>query len=149
VTAFQSFVVDRAPFEISAALDLYQIVFVIAKQPEHHIATIGSIVCCLEPIRQRFGGIAFYFDGLVCKCGPMILRLPAFIGAFLSSLYNPSLEILALRQPVSALKRKNPRPRLKMQDRILLRLIKPGSAGVLANSSSFRSRRNTGTPEGR
>jgi hypothetical protein len=71
-------------------------------------------------------------------------RFPAFINALFCSRYNLSLEILALRQQVSVLKRKNPRPRLKMQDRILLRLIKPGSAGVLADSSPFRSRRNTG-----
>lgn len=52
----------------------------------------------------------------------------AFVGAFFCSRYHLGLEILALRQQIGVLKRKNPRPRLKKADRlfwILLRRIWP------------------------
>ena len=50
--------------------------------------------------------------------------LPFFLGfffclsAFFRSRYSLGLEILALRQQLSVLKRKNPRPRLRIQDRM-------------------------------
>lgn len=54
--------------------------------------------------------------------------------AFFRSRYNLSLEILALRQQLGVLKRKRPRPRLRMQDRmfwILLRRLWPAWRNVL------------------
>ena len=58
----------------------------------------------------------------------------ACFSAFLRSRYNLSLEILALRQQLGVLKRKQPRPRLRMQDRIfwiLLRRLWPAWRDVL------------------
>ena len=66
--------------------------------------------------------------------------IPFFIGfltclsAFFRSRYNLSLEILALRQQLGVLKRKHPRPRLRIQDRIfwiLLRRLWPAWSNVL------------------
>jgi len=66
--------------------------------------------------------------------------IPFFVGfltclsAFFGSRYNLSLEILALRQQLGILKRKNPRPRLRIQDRIfwiLLRRLWPAWTNVL------------------
>src|SRR5262245_48719508 len=74
---------------------------------------------------------------LCYKSGPMI---PFFIGfltglsSFFRSRYNLGLEILALRQQLGILKRKHPRPRLRIQDRIfwiLLRRLWPGWSSVL------------------
>ena len=74
---------------------------------------------------------------LCYKSGPMI---PFFIGfltclsAFFRSRYNLGLEILALRQQFGVLKRKQPRPRLRVQDRIfwiLLRRLWPAWRNVL------------------
>jgi hypothetical protein len=65
---------------------------------------------------------------------------PSFIGllgcfsAFFRSRYSLSLEILALRQQLGILKRKQPRPRLQIQDRIfwiLLRRLWPAWSHVL------------------
>jgi putative transposase len=56
------------------------------------------------------------------------------LNSFFRSRYNLSLEILALRQQLGVLKRKNPRPRLRMQDRIfwiLLRRLWPAWSNVL------------------
>ena len=56
------------------------------------------------------------------------------LSAFFRSRYNLSLEIIALRQQLSVLKRKNPRPRLRMRDRIfwiLIRRLWPGWSNVL------------------
>ena len=56
--------------------------------------------------------------------------IPFFVGfltglsGFFRSRYNLGLEILALRQQVGVLKRKHPRPRLRMQDRIFLILLR-------------------------
>jgi hypothetical protein len=55
-------------------------------------------------------------------------------GAFFRSRYNLGLEILALRQQLGVLKRKNPRPRLQIQDRvfwILLRRLWPAWSNAL------------------
>jgi hypothetical protein len=74
---------------------------------------------------------------LCYKSGRMI---PFFIGfltclsAFFRSRCNLSLEILALRQQLGVLKRKNPRPRLRTQDRmfwVLLRRLWPAWSNVL------------------
>jgi len=67
----------------------------------------------------------------------MIAMLVSFLtafSAFLRSRYNLSLEIIALRQQLGVLKRKHPRPRLRMHDRIfwiLLRRLWPGWSNVL------------------
>jgi hypothetical protein len=45
-----------------------------------------------------------------------VLTLSCWFRAFLRSRNNLGLEILALRQQVSVLKRKNPRPRLNTWD---------------------------------
>jgi putative transposase len=62
--------------------------------------------------------------------------IPFFINllTLFRSRYCLSLEILALRQQLGVLKRKNPRPRLRMQDRIfwiLLRRLWPAWRNVL------------------
>src|SRR3989442_249029 len=56
--------------------------------------------------------------------------IPFFIGfltclsAFFRSRYNLSIEILALRQQLGVLKRKQPHPRLRTQDRIFWVLLR-------------------------
>ena len=58
----------------------------------------------------------------------------AFFSAFFRSRYNLSLEIIALRQQLGVLKRKTPRPRLRMVDRvfwILLHRLWPGWCNAL------------------
>jgi putative transposase len=58
----------------------------------------------------------------------------AFLNAFFRSRYSLGLEILALRQQLRVLKRKHPRPRLRVEDRIfwiLLRRLWPTSSNVL------------------
>jgi putative transposase len=66
--------------------------------------------------------------------------IPFFVGfltclsAFFRSRYNLGLEILALRQQLGVLKRKHPRPRLRIQDRIfriLLRRLWPAWRNIL------------------
>jgi putative transposase len=66
--------------------------------------------------------------------------IPFFVGfltclsAFFRSRYNLGIEILALRQQLGVLKRKHPRPRLCIQDRvfwILLRRLWPAWSNVL------------------
>jgi len=56
-----------------------------------------------------------------------------FLGAFFRCRCNLSLEIAALRQQLGVLKRKNPRPRLRIKDRvfwILLRRLWPSWSNV-------------------
>ena len=58
----------------------------------------------------------------------------AFVSSFFRSRYNLSLEIIALRQQLGVLKRKHPRPRLRVGDRvfwILLRQLWPAWTNVL------------------
>ena len=66
--------------------------------------------------------ISFFVDFLAC------------LSALVRSRYNLGLEILALRQQLGVLKRKHPRPRLQLQDRlfwILLRRLWPAWRDVL------------------
>ena len=49
---------------------------------------------------------------------PFLLTFFSSLSAFFRSRYSLSLEILALRQQLCVLKRKNPRPRLRFQDRL-------------------------------
>ena len=77
-------------------------------------------------------------DGPICyKSQPMIpffLTFFPWLSAFFRSRYSLSLEILALRQQLCVLKRKHPRPRLRIQDRlfwIFLRRLWPAWASVL------------------
>jgi hypothetical protein len=51
---------------------------------------------------------------------PFLIGLLTCLGAFFRSRYNLGLEILALRQQLGVLKRKYPRARLRIQDRIFL-----------------------------
>jgi len=56
------------------------------------------------------------------------------LSAFFRSRYNLGLEILALRQQLGVLKRRHPRPRLRIQDRIfwiLLRRLLPAWSNIL------------------
>jgi hypothetical protein len=56
------------------------------------------------------------------------------LSAFFRSRYNLGIEILALRQQLCVLKRKHPRPRLRIQDRIfwvLLRRLWPAWSNIL------------------
>src|SRR5512136_3132168 len=56
------------------------------------------------------------------------------LSAFFRSRYSLTLEILALRQQLGVLKRKNPRPRLQIHDRvfwILLRRLWPAWKNIL------------------
>jgi hypothetical protein len=65
---------------------------------------------------------------------PFSFGFLTFLSGFFHSRYNLGLEILALRQQLGVLKRKNPRPRLRMQDRtfwILLRHLWPSWSKVL------------------
>jgi hypothetical protein len=78
------------------------------------------------------------FERILCyKFGSMIALLMDFLtclSAFFRSRYNLGLEILALRQQLGVLKRKQPRPRLRVQDRmfwILLRHLWPAWRNVL------------------
>jgi putative transposase len=59
---------------------------------------------------------------------PFCIGFFAFLGAFFRSRYNLGVEILALRKQLGVFKRKNPRPRLTIKDRvfwILLRRLWP------------------------
>ena len=56
--------------------------------------------------------ISFFVDFLAC------------LGALVRSRYNLGLEILALRRQLVILKRKSPRPRLQLQDRIFWILLR-------------------------
>ena len=65
---------------------------------------------------------------------PLFMGLLVCLGAFFRSRYNLGLEILALRQQLGVLKRRHPRPRLRIQDRIfwiLLRRLWPAWSNVL------------------
>jgi putative transposase len=57
-----------------------------------------------------------------------------FLSSFFRSRYNLGLEIIALRQQLGVLKRKHPRPRLRIRDRmfwVLLRRLWPAWSNVL------------------
>ena len=59
---------------------------------------------------------------------PFFIGRVSCLGVFFGSRYNLGLEILALRQQLGVLKRKNPRPRLRFHDRmfwVLLRRLWP------------------------
>jgi hypothetical protein len=96
---------------------------------------------CVSPkLRQEIESCSYgeRQDGSLCyKSGPMIPSFGGFLtclSAFFRSRCNLGLEILALRQQLGVLKRKHPRPRLRMQDRIfwvLLRRLWPGWSNVL------------------
>ena len=65
---------------------------------------------------------------------PFLLSFLICLGAFFRSRYSLSLEILALRQQLGVLKRKHPRPRLLIHDRIfwvVLRRLWPAWSNVL------------------
>jgi putative transposase len=65
---------------------------------------------------------------------PFFLGILSCPGVFFRSRYNLALEILALRQQLGVLKRKNPRPRLSVQDRVfwvLLRRLWPSWSSAL------------------
>src|SRR5512135_153858 len=65
---------------------------------------------------------------------PLFVGVLACFGAFFRSRYNLGLEILALRQQLAVLKRKHPRARLRIEDRIfwiLLRRLWPAWSKVL------------------
>jgi putative transposase len=65
---------------------------------------------------------------------PFFISFLAGLSVFFRSRYNLGLEILALRQQLGVLKRKQPRPRLRIQDRmfwILLRRLWPAWSNVL------------------
>jgi putative transposase len=55
---------------------------------------------------------------------PFLIGLLTCLGAFFRSRYNLGLEILALRQQLGVLKRKHPRARLRIQDRIFWTLLR-------------------------
>jgi putative transposase len=65
---------------------------------------------------------------------PSFVGMVSCLGVFFRSRYNLALEILALRQQLGVLKRKNPRPRLSAQDRVfwvLLRRLWPSWSSAL------------------
>ena len=65
---------------------------------------------------------------------PFFVGMVSCLGVFFRSRYNLGLEILALRQQLGVLKRKNPRPRLSVQDRVfwvLLRRLGPSWSSTL------------------
>jgi hypothetical protein len=65
---------------------------------------------------------------------PFLIGLLTCFGAFFRSRYNLALEILALREELGVLKRKHPRARLRIQDRIfstLPRRVWPAGSHVL------------------
>jgi len=55
---------------------------------------------------------------------PFPLGFLSYLSAFFRSRYNLGLEILALRQQLGVLKRKQPRPRLRIQDRVFWILLR-------------------------
>src|SRR5271167_419306 len=55
---------------------------------------------------------------------PFLIGLLTCLGAFFRSRYNLGLEILALRRQLGVLKRKHPRARLRIQDRIFWTLLR-------------------------
>ncbi len=55
---------------------------------------------------------------------PFSVGFLSFLNTFFRSRYSLGLEILALRQQLSVLKRKHPRPRLRIQDRIFWILLR-------------------------
>ena len=55
---------------------------------------------------------------------PFSIGFIAFLSAFFRSRCNLGIEILALRQQLAVLKRKNPRPRLKIKDRVFWILLR-------------------------
>ena len=64
----------------------------------------------------------------------LFIGLISCLGVFFRSRYNLGLEILALRQQLGVLKRKKPRPRLRVQDRmfwVLLRRLWPSWSSIL------------------
>jgi len=70
-----------------------------------------------------------------------LIDLLGFLKAFFRSRYNLGLEILALRQQLGALKRKYPRPRLRIEDRIfwvLLRRLWPAWGSALVSVKRIR-----------
>ena len=65
---------------------------------------------------------------------PFFVGMVSCLGVFFRSRYNLGLEILALRQQLGVLKRKNPRPRLRFHDRmfwVLFRRLWPSWSSVL------------------
>jgi putative transposase len=54
----------------------------------------------------------------------ILIDLLGFLKAFFRSRYNLGLEIVALRQQLGVLKRKSPRPRLQIHDRIFWILLR-------------------------
>jgi len=65
---------------------------------------------------------------------PFFISFLTCLSAFFRSRYNLGLEILALRQQLGILKRKQPHPRLRIQDRIfwiLLRRLWPAWSNIL------------------
>ena len=65
---------------------------------------------------------------------PFFVGMVSCLGVFFRSRYNLGLEILALRQQLGVLKRKNPRPRLRFHDQmfwILFRRLWPSRGSVL------------------
>ena len=77
-------------------------------------------------------------DGSICYKSkhtmPFFLMFFSSLSAFFRPRYALSLEILALRQQLCVLKRKNPRPRLRFQDRffwIFLRGLWPAWDNIL------------------
>jgi hypothetical protein len=57
---------------------------------------------------------------------PLFIGMVSCPGVFFRSRYNLGLEILALRQLLGELKRRKPRPRLRLHDRMFRVLFRRG-----------------------
>ena len=82
-------------------------------------------------MRRTPGSTPWYTSGPMF---PFFVGMVSCLGVFFRFRYNLGLEILALRQQLGVLKRKNPRPRLRFHDRmfwVLLRRLWPSWSSVL------------------
>ena len=61
---------------------------------------------------------------------PFFISFLTCLSAFFRSRYNLGLEILALRQQLGILKRKQPLPRLRIQDRIFWIMLRPLNVAI-------------------
>jgi hypothetical protein len=86
------------------------------------------ILCVVRtPSGSKFATRCGHRNALCYKSGPMISFFIDFLtclSALVRSRYNLGLEILALRQQLGVLKRKRPRPRLRIHDRIFWVLLR-------------------------
>ena len=91
---------------------------------------MSTAVCRQNSVRQQIQAINANAELMI----PFFISPLTCLNAFFRSRYNLGLEILALRQQLGILKRKQHHPRLRIQDRmfwILLRRLWPAWSNIL------------------